>query len=353
MEPIKNRDHQLISAWLLIGVVMVFFQIMLGGITRLTGSGLSITRWDIVTGVIPPLNDKDWQISFDLYKATPQYQHINQGMSIAEFKFIFFWEYVHRLWARSMGLIFLGPFLFFLFRKSLNKQLLKRLFYVVMIAALAGAFGWIMVASGLIDRPWVNAYKLTVHLALGILLFITLFLTWLHHRGFQKNLMNSSWNRAVLILLVLTCIQIIFGGFVSGMKSAMSYPSWPLMNEEWVPSILLEKSHWNIAGFLLYDKAGFMPALAQFVHRNIAYLIFIYSLIISIGWFKSTGTKWHWISITLLGIIVVQISLGILTLLHSIGSIPVLFGSLHQGIGILFLTFLVFLYLTIKPVNIK
>jgi heme a synthase len=175
----SSTDRKWITTWLFIGVVMVFFQILLGGITRLTGSGLSITRWEIVTGTVPPLNATEWQEAFDLYKETPQYQQINAGMSLSQFKFIFFWEYLHRLWARTMGFVFLFPFIFFLWRRSLSKEILRRLLVVVILAAVAALFGWIMVASGLINRPWVNAYKLTVHLCLGISLFIFLGYTWL------------------------------------------------------------------------------------------------------------------------------------------------------------------------------
>src|SRR5687768_3045788 len=127
MNHLPNRDHRLISIWLFTGVVMVLVQILLGSITRLTGSGLSITNWDIVTGVLPPLNLAQWNEAFDLYKQTPQYREINQGMTISDFRFIFFWEYIHRLWARTMGFVFVLPFLYFLFRKSLNNRLLRRL----------------------------------------------------------------------------------------------------------------------------------------------------------------------------------------------------------------------------------
>jgi len=352
MEPIKTRDQKLITTWLFIGMVMVFVQIILGGITRLTGSGLSITHWEIVTGSIPPLNAVQWNKLFNLYKETPQYQHINQGMNLSEFKFIFFWEYIHRIWARMMGFIFIIPFLFFLFRKSLNKKILRRLSVIVMLAGLAAVFGWIMVASGLIERPWVNAYKLTIHLGLGILLFITLFYTWLRQRAYERLLVNRGGYRVLLVLFIVTCIQIAFGGFVSGTKSALNYSSWPLMNGEWVPSIILDKSHWNAENFLRYDKSGFMPALVQFIHRNLAYLLVIFTLYFAIRWFVENGRKWRWVTFTLLGIIGVQVSLGILTLLGSIGSIPILYGSLHQGVGILFLAFLIYLYLVIKPNNI-
>ncbi|MBK9982895.1 MAG: COX15/CtaA family protein [Saprospiraceae bacterium] len=353
MKPKNIRDQKLITYWLFAGMLMVFVQILLGGITRLTGSGLSITRWDIVMGSIPPLNPGQWEEAFNLYKTTPQYQHINAGMLLSEFKYIFFWEFFHRLWARSMGFVFIIPFVFFLIRRSLSRTVLKNLFWVIVLAALAAIFGWIMVASGLIERPWVNAYKLTIHLSLGILLFETLFYTWLNHRSYQKKNLNRKWHKAVIALLFIAGIQVIFGGLMSGMKAALSFPTWPLISGQWIPSLILDTNHWNSNNFLLYDQSGFMPALVQFVHRNLAYVLFIVTSVFAVKWYLSNDHSWRWISFILLGIIVVQISLGILTLINSIGYIPVVYGSLHQGLGILFITALFYLHLVLKPENIK
>ncbi len=349
MKPDHNKDHTIISAWLFTGVVLVFVQIMLGGVTRLTGSGLSITRWEIVTGAVPPLNQSQWIEAFDLYKATPQYQKINEGMELSDFKFIFFWEYVHRLWARMMGLIFLIPFLILWIRKSIDRWLLKRLIVVVLLASLAAVFGWIMVASGLVERPWVNAYKLTIHLGLGMALFIYLFFTWLTYRGYQRTPLSFKWGRRIKWLIAMAVIQIAFGGFMSGMKAALIYPTWPLMNHEWFPDTLIDKTHWNLNTLLMYDKSGFMPAFVQFIHRNLAYLLGLFILGLSHGLMRILDKQWHWVLYGLVGIIVVQIGLGILTLLGSVGSIPVLYGSLHQGLGILLLTYLFYIHKIIKP----
>ena len=344
-----QRDHRIISAWLLIGVIMVFVQILLGGITRLTGSGLSITRWEIVTGTLPPMNADEWKESFDLYKQTPQYQKINEGMTMAEFKFIFFWEYLHRLWARLMGFVFAIPFLFFLARKSLTKTLLKRLGVVVLLAGLAAIFGWIMVASGLTDRPWVNAYKLAIHLGLGVSLFIYLFFTWLSHRGYNRYHGDVRWKRPVIWMLVLVSTQFILGGLMSGMKAALNYPTWPLMHGDYIPEVLLVAGNWNLDNILLYDQSGFMAALVQFLHRNLAYIILLFSIVFGIRWHRTVSSKWQWVSILLVGIIVVQAALGILTLLHSIGSIPVIWGVLHQGFGIILLTFMMYVNQIVSP----
>jgi len=332
---------------------MVFVQILLGGITRLTGSGLSITRWDIVMGAVPPLNTVQWQDAFELYKQTPQYQHINKGMALSEFKFIFFWEFLHRLWARTMGFVFLIPFIYFLIRGSLNRQLLKNLMLVIFLAGLAAIFGWIMVVSGLIERPWVNAYKLTIHLCLGLLLFLALFYTWLNHKGYEKPSLDMGWRSATRIILIFSGIQFLFGGLVSGMKSAMLYPTWPSMNGQWVPSIIMDRAHWNLDNFLLYDQSGFMPTLVQFIHRNLAYLLVFMFAGFIVKWLQLPNQKWRWIAVAMCGIIVVQVSLGILTLINSIGHIPVLLGSAHQGVGILLITFLFYLHLIAKPENIK
>lgn len=353
MKPKKITDQKLISYWLFTGMLMVFVQIILGGITRLTGSGLSITRWDIVMGSIPPLNPIQWEAAFNLYKTTPQYQHINTGMQLSEFKYIFLWEFFHRLWARTMGFVFIIPFVFFVVRRSLSGRLLKNLALVILLAGLAAIFGWIMVASGLIDRPWVNAYKLTIHLSLGLLLFLALYYTWLSHRGYKKHDMGKRWHTALLAILILACLQFFLGGLMSGMKAALNYPEWPLIGGQWIPSIILDPKHWNIDNFLLYDKSGFMTALVQFMHRNLAYLLFIVVSVFAVRWYLVNNGIWQWLSYILLGIIVVQISLGILTLIHSVGYIPVVYGSLHQGVGILFIATLFYMHLLLKPENIK
>lgn len=142
-----------VQIWLIVGLFMILMQVFIGGITRLTGSGLSITKWDIVSGTIPPLNENEWNAQFELYQQTPQYHKINKGMSLSEFKFIFFWEYFHRLWARTMGFVFLFPLIFFIFKRKISSLLGKRLFIVFLLAALNASMGWIMVASGLIERP--------------------------------------------------------------------------------------------------------------------------------------------------------------------------------------------------------
>lgn len=334
-----------VKAWLIIGLVMIFFQVVLGGITRLTGSGLSITKWDIVTGTLPPLNAEQWSTELELYKATPQYRKINEGMSLSEFKFIFFWEYIHRLWARTMGFVFIFPFLFFWRKAMLGKVLMRRLGIVVLLAAVVASFGWTMVASGLVDRPWVNAYKLTIHLALALILYSYLWWTTLNviqprKRAFQQETLRK-WSFVIIAVLAL---QIILGGMMSGSKAGIFFPTWPDMNGQFVPGVVFDASQWNVENFVHYDTSPFLPALIQTLHRVVAY-----SLTIIVLWYFFKTLKadvprlFNIAAYVLISVLIIQIVLGIFTVINSIGSIPLGWGVLHQAGAMLLLTVALFL----------
>ena len=327
-----------VKFWLYIGLIMLMGQIVIGGITRLTGSGLSITKWEIVTGTLPPSNGSAWEAEFDLYKETPQYSKINNGMSLKEFKFIYFWEYFHRLWARTMGFIFLIPFIFFVARRMLPKDLIRRLGLVVFLAALAASFGWIMVASGLVDRPWVNAYKLTIHLAIGISVFLALYWAILHVEIPKMRIIEKKTRSMAKVLVSLLVVQILLGGLMSGMKAGLFYPTWPDMNGELFPQVLFNSSHWNVESIINYDTNPFMSALVQLFHRSVAYLSYAYGLFFGIKLIKRNLGAYSSIpSVFLIILLNVQVGLGIITLLLSKGSVPVLYGVMHQGFGIVLL----------------
>jgi cytochrome c oxidase assembly protein subunit 15 len=335
-----------VKTWLVTGLVMIFVQVVVGGITRLTGSGLSITKWDIVTGALPPLNEEAWQAAFSLYKTTPQYAKINDGMVLGDFKFIFFWEYIHRLWARWMGLVFLIPFLIFWRKGWLLPVLMKRLGIVVVLAILAASFGWIMVASGLIDRPWVSAYKLTLHLSIAFSVFSALL--WATLDVWQPNrkvIHNSSVRNLGILVTLVGVVQIMLGGVMSGMKAGLFYPTFPLMNGSYVPNIVFHISEWNWSNFENYDKNAFMPALIQAFHRNTAYLLTILS---TFYFFKSRivaheSEVFNIARRAMLVTLGTQVLLGILTLVNCVGKIPVALGVLHQGTALILLTLLIFL----------
>ncbi len=333
--------------WLITGLVMLIGQVILGGITRLTGSGLSITSWDIITGVIPPLNKQEWFDAFELYKQTPQFHKINDTFTLKDFKFIFFWEYFHRLWVRILGFIFLIPFVFFTIKKIINWYLIKRLMLVVFLTALTASAGWIMVQSGLIDRPWVNAYKLTLHFILAILTIAAMVKTIADVYQLE-NKSNKNKNKFVAILLVITFFQLIFAGLMSGMKAGLYFPSWPSMNGKLIPKVLLIKNNWNLHNLTNYDSFEFAPALVQFVHRLLAYIILA---LVVFYYFKKRNTLYtkaiKWLT-TIYLLAIIQVILGILTLVKIKTGIPLFLGILHQLTGVLFFISLLFLYFSLR-----
>ncbi|PHN03682.1 COX15/CtaA family protein [Flavilitoribacter nigricans] len=340
-----------VKVWLIIGLVMIFFQVVIGGVTRLTGSGLSITKWEIVTGTVPPLNHAQWQEEFELYQQTPQYQKINEGMSLSDFKFIYFWEYFHRLWARSMGFVFLFPFLFFWAKGWIDKPLMRRLGVTVLLAAVVASFGWIMVASGLVDRPWVNAYKLTIHLSLALILFSYLLWTTYLVVFPEKRVIHNKLLKSVSgLIIVILSVQIILGGIMSGMKAGLFYPSWPDMNGSYLPAVLLNSAEWNVDNFVHYDSGPFMAALIQFLHRNTAYLLTIIVLWFSYRAFQVRETKLFRTSIYLLvSMLIIQVLLGIFTLINCVGNVPVGLGVMHQAGALLLLTIVLFVRYQMRP----
>ena len=343
----QYKFSKIIRAWLIVGLIMLIGQVILGGITRLTGSGLSITRWDIVSGIIPPLNAAQWDEAFNLYKQTPQFLKINKYFSLEDFKFIYFWEYAHRLWVRILGFIFLIPFIIFIFRKQINFYLIKRLFLVVFFTALTASAGWIMVQSGLVDRPWVNAYKLTLHFILAVLSISAMVITIADVYNYKN--INVNFNTKFLVVLIsITFIQMIFAGLMSGMKAGLFYPSWPDMNGYFIPKVLLNGANWNWVNLTNYDSFVFAPALVQFTHRLLAYLLLILTVYMFYkNRFKVNRLTKFWLNASFV-LIIFQILLGILTIINIDSGIPLLYGVLHQLVGILFFISLLFLYFSLR-----
>lgn len=341
-----QRYSSAVRIWLCIGLFMVFMQIIIGGITRLTGSGLSITKWEIVTGTFPPTSAAQWEDEFLLYKETPQYKKINKGMSLSQFKFIYFWEYFHRLWARSMGFVFLLPFLYFWRKGAIDRVLMRRLGITVLLAAIVAAFGWIMVASGLIQRPWVNAYKLTMHLTLALILISYLFYTIFHVFNKTERVKDTGSKKWLISILVVLVLQIMLGGMMSGMKAALAYPTWPEMYGEWVPSVLFSGDQWRAENFVMYDQNQFMPALVQFLHRMTGYVLF--ALIVLFALRKKSFPRIVRGSYLMLGVALMQVVLGVLTLIQSKGTIPVDLGVYHQGGAIILLLTVLYTRFSLK-----
>lgn len=336
----KSSYHWSVKKWLIAGCVLLFFQVVIGGITRITGSGLSITDWDIVTGTLPPMNTAEWDEAFDLYKATPQYEKINEGMSMKEFKFIYFWEYFHRLWARMMGFIFLFPFLFFCFRKMIDRRLMKYIILMIISAMLAASMGWIMVASGLIDRPWVNAYKLSFHLCIAFLTFsFLIWATYIAHYP-EKAVENpfSRFKPYAISLIVLLAIQLFLGGVMSGMRAGLVYPTWPDMNGELIPKIMWNSEMWIVDNFNNYERSAIAPALFHVLHRGMAYILACYVLFYAYRIRKSIDSPIiKRATLLLVGVLLLQVIIGILTVVNCKGTIPLFYGVMHQAVAMVLL----------------
>jgi cytochrome c oxidase assembly protein subunit 15 len=326
------------------GLIMVFMQVVIGGITRLTGSGLSITKWEIVTGSIPPLSEAAWNEAFELYKQTPQYQRINAGMQLSEFKFIFFWEYFHRLWARLMFFVFIIPFGWFLYKGMFSRRLLPRMVTVVLLAGLEGFFGWIMVASGLIKRPWVNAYNLTLHLTMALIIFsYLLWTTFIAYQPKPERYLNKRYRQFGAGLLLLTFVQLALGAMMSGTKAGLFFPTWPDIGGAFIPGVLVDASNWQAVRFIEYDTNPFMPALVQFLHRNTAYLLSVLILCFVYGVHRQAVSplfrRSNWVMV---GVLFTQVLLGIITLLNCKAKVPVDLGVAHQAVAVLLLGMVLF-----------
>jgi cytochrome c oxidase assembly protein subunit 15 len=322
-----DKQQKPIVYWLLSGCFLIFLMVVVGGITRLTHSGLSMTQWNLLMGAIPPLNEQQWNEAFEQYKQFPEYQIVNTHFTLAEFKKIFFWEYLHRLIGRIIGIVFIVPFIYFWVKKKLTPAFVKKSLFLFFLGALQGFFGWYMVKSGLQDRPDVSHYRLALHL-------ITAFITYSFTFWFALELMLPGINRPVkklhrfaVIILLLLIIQIIYGAFVAGLDAGLIYNTFPKMNNQWIAANVLAFSPWW-KNFIEH-KDG-----VQFVHRYMAYAVTF-----SILGFYFMARRYSLTVLQkkavnfLLAAVVLQFVLGVLTLLYRV---PVALGALHQ-IGAFFL----------------
>ncbi len=401
-----------VAIWVYTGVIMLLIQVILGGITRLTGSGLSITEWNVVTGAVPPLNTAQWQVEFAKYKATPQYQLLNSGFTLADFKFIFFWEWFHRFWARLVGVVFLVGFVWLILKGKMRSWMVRPLIILFLLGALQGAIGWIMVASGLTgDAIYVKPAKLALHFvfALGLIVYTFWFALQLSvpdsarfaaggagksgaresgvakRAGSEGAIGTGSFQhqlavlrRWTIVILVLLFFQLLYGALMAGNKAATVAPTWPTINGSWIPGGMFSGKP------LVQDLAG-NKITVHFIHRGLAYLLLLLVGIWSILAARITGgtagaggvgvagdtagrvgagadgiagsavfRRLLWLPLGLIG---VQIILGISSLLTSPGIIPqqwVAFDWLaqfHQVTGLLFLLTMVGMLYLVIPVR--
>jgi cytochrome c oxidase assembly protein subunit 15 len=240
-----RSDAPAVARWLLLCAAMVLAMVLIGGITRLTESGLSIVEWQPLVGTIPPLSDADWQALFQKYQTSPQFKQVNRGMTLGEFKSIFWWEYIHRLWGRLIGLVFALPFLWFLARRQIAGALVWKLGGIFALGAAQGAMGWYMVASGLVDRPEVSQYRLTAHLGLALLIYALLLWTAWNLRGARLgDAAPAAMRRGAAGLLILVTVAVLAGGFVAGLDAGLLYNTFPLMEGRLVPPDYLATEPW-------------------------------------------------------------------------------------------------------------
>ncbi|MDA8857759.1 COX15/CtaA family protein [Flavobacteriales bacterium] len=320
----KNKS---IVIWLLSGCALIFIMVVVGGITRLTDSGLSMVKWNLFMGAIPPLNETEWKETFSLYKSYPEYQKVNFNFTLSEFKYIFFWEYLHRMIGRLLGLVFIIPFIYFLIKKRLNKKLIIQTSILLLMGTMQGAIGWWMVRSGLVNNPDVSHYRLAVHLITAFLTFAFTFWVVLPLILTKERSGNTILLGLTKILMLLIIVQIIYGAFVAGLNAGIGFNTWPKMGDYWIADVVFQlEPLWKN---FVEGRYG-----VQFIHRILALTLVAFVIYI---WKK--GEKLELVNNQkrslnlLLGIVLLQTLLGIFTLILVV---PLWLAALHQ-IGAFFL----------------
>ena len=330
-----KKDNNKVIYWVLTGCILIFIMVVVGGITRLTHSGLSISNYKLISGVIPPMNDIEWQEAFDLYKQYPEYQKLNNHFNLQDFKDIYFWEWLHRVIGRFIGLVFLLPFIYFLITKQLSKPTITKSVILLGLGAFQGFMGWYMVKSGLVDNPDVSHYRLAAHLTTAFVTFaytfwVALDLIYPHKKNIHKEFRNF-----IRFALVILLLQIIYGAFVAGLDAGFIHNHWPMMSEGKFmhETVFIEQHPWYKN--FIEGKSG-----VQFTHRILAYIVVF--LIIAI-WQKSKKLQLTSLQsngvFSLLIVVGIQFLLGVFTILYQV---PVWLGVAHQVGAFILLSSMIF-----------
>jgi len=345
----ESSRTRAVAIWLMIGVGMLIIQILLGGVTRLTGSGLSITEWNVITGTLPPLNEQKWIEEFNKYKQTTQFLLLNSDFTLQDFKSIFFWEWIHRFWARLIGVVFAIPFIIFLFQKRFKEEMIKPLIILFLLGALQGAVGWIMVASGLSgDAIYVKPTRLMLHfvLALGLLCYTFWFALQLLVPN-EKRIVNRPLKKFTWSIIVVLVLQLAFGALMAGHKAATFAPTWPDINGTFIPA-------------KMFSPDGLLNLIENritihFFHRSVAYVLFILILIWTWKAVKMNSSqlflKTRWLPFLL---VTTQVILGVFSVLTSVQIVPNHWGifewlaQFHQIIAMFLLLSLIWMAYLIK-----
>ena len=335
-----KKENISVIVWLLSGCLLIFTMVIVGGITRLTGSGLSMVDWKLLAGSIPPINNQQWLETFELYKQFPEFQKQNYMFTLEEFKSIFFWEYIHRLLGRLIGLVFIIPFIYFLIKKRLSKKLTLQCIVLLFMGASQGAIGWWMVKSGLVNNPDVSHFRLATHLITAFLTFSYTFWVALSLIYPNKSHQNKILYKLSFLLMIVVVIQIIYGAFVAGLDAGKVYNTWPKMNNDWIAeSVYAMTPFWN----------NFVNGIAgvQFIHRTFAFVVL--GLIIYI-FYQSRKIQLIQLEKNAINLLLItvffQMVLGIITLVMGV---PIWLGVMHQLGAFILLASTVFSIFIFKP----
>ena len=326
MYTVNTKINIQLSFWLIAMFIIISIMIIVGGLTRLTDSGLSITEWQLFSGLIPPLNQNDWILYFNLYKEIPEFKLQNFNMTLQEFKVIFWWEWAHRFLGRVIGLCYLIPLIYFSFKLKISKIL--DLYFIFFLICFQGFIGWYMVSSGLVDRVDVSHFRLSIHLLIAFLILSLIFWNYLKYQKKYNQVENGINSIIPFVFLLLILTQIVIGAFVSGMDAGKIYNSWPLMGSTYFPNDNNVENLFKLSAFS-------DPSLVQFIHRNLAYLIGLFYMFILFKVYKNKIIKLYR-PVNILGFfIILQIVLGIFTVV--LGA-QIYIAAVHQVSSIFLVT---------------
>ena len=339
-----SRNQQLVFNWLLSGCILIALIVVIGGITRLTQSGLSMVKWEPIVGAVPPLSQEDWKEAFDLYKESPEFLYFNSDFELSDFKVIFFWEYLHRLIARLLGLVFLIPCILFWRKGYFTVKLKKQVALIFVLGAFQAILGWFMVKSGLVDQPHVSHYRLASHLftAFGLMIYIYWVALSLKYQAVTHQ--AGKLRKLVVGLISVIGLQITYGAFVAGLKAGLFYTTWPKMGNEWIPKVFGE-----IVSREGVESLTANPGIVQLIHRTLAITIVV---LLAILWYKarkSNPTNYQKFGLNMLiAAVAIQFTLGVFTLINAV---PIVLGVLHQFGAIFVLMSSFYLLFSLKEVN--
>ncbi|HBR52690.1 MAG TPA: heme A synthase [Flavobacteriaceae bacterium] len=329
------KDNKKVIYWLLTGCTLIFIMVVVGGITRLTHSGLSISNYKLISGTIPPMNETEWQAAFDLYKQYPEYQKLNNTFTLEDFKDIYFWEWLHRVIGRFIGVVFIIPFLYFLLKRQLTKSTIKKCLVLLVLGGFQGFLGWYMVKSGLVDRPDVSHYRLAMHLTTAFITFAYTLWVALDLWFPTKKEVDKGLRNLIRLGMAVLLVQIIWGAFVAGLDAGFIHNHWPLMSDGKLihETVTIEQN--PVWKNFVEGKSG-----VQFIHRTLAYVVVA---LIGLIWYRTRNvnrTPLQTKGVRLLVLLVfVQFILGVFTLLLHV---PVILGVLHQVVAFFLLAAITF-----------